>query len=48
MKQKRFSEDQIAVVLKQAEVGVTVAELMRKAGYLGSDFSSLEEAVHRA
>ena len=32
MKRKRFSVEQIAAVLKQAEVGVSVAELIRKAG----------------
>ena len=32
MKRKRFSVEQIAGVLKQAEVGVPVAELIRKAG----------------
>ena len=32
MKKKRFSLEQIAAVLKQAEVGVPVAELIRKAG----------------
>ena len=32
MKQKRFSVEQIAAVLKQAEVGVPVAELIRRAG----------------
>lgn len=32
MKQKRFSVEQIAAVLKQAEVGVPVAELIRKGG----------------
>jgi putative transposase len=32
MKQKRFSVEQIAAVLKQAEVGVPVAELIRKVG----------------
>ena len=32
MKQKRFSVEQIAAVLKQAEAGVPVAELIRKAG----------------
>jgi putative transposase len=32
MKRKRFSVEQIAVVLKQAEVGVPVAELIRKVG----------------
>ena len=32
MKKKRFSVEQIVGVLKQAEVGVPVAELLRKAG----------------
>jgi putative transposase len=32
MKRKRFSVEQIAAVLKQAEVGVPVAELIRKVG----------------
>ncbi len=32
MKRKRFSGEQIVAVLKQAEVGVPVAELIRKAG----------------
>ena len=32
MKRKRFSVDQIVAVLKQADVGVPVAELIRKVG----------------
>ena len=32
MKKKRFSVEQIIGVLKQAEVGVPVAEVIRKAG----------------
>ena len=32
MKKKRFSVGRIVVVLKQAEVGVPVAEVIRKAG----------------
>jgi putative transposase len=32
MKKKRFSEPQIAFVLKQAEAGVPVAEVCRKTG----------------
>ena len=32
MKRKRFSVEQIVGVLKQAEVGVAVAELIRKVG----------------
>ena len=32
MKKKRFSVEQIVAVMKQAEVGVPVAELIRKVG----------------
>jgi putative transposase len=32
MKKKRFSVEQIVGVLKQAEIGVPVAEVIRKAG----------------
>lgn len=32
MKRKRFSVEQIVAVLKQAKVGVPVAELIRQAG----------------
>ncbi len=32
MKKKRFSVEQIVAVLKQAEVGVPVAEVIRKVG----------------
>ena len=32
MKKKRFSVEQIVAVLKQAELGVSVAELIRKVG----------------
>ena len=32
MKRKRFSVEQIVAVLKQAEVGVPVTELIRKVG----------------
>jgi putative transposase len=32
MKKKRFSVEQMIVVLKQAQVGVPVAEVIRKAG----------------
>jgi len=32
VKRKRFSVDQIVAVLKQADVGVPVAELIRKVG----------------
>jgi hypothetical protein len=32
MKRKRFSVEQIVVVLKQAELGLSVAELTRQVG----------------
>jgi putative transposase len=32
MKKKRFSVEQMVAVLKQAELGVPVAEVIRKAG----------------
>ena len=32
MKRKRFSMEQIVAVLKQAEIGVPVAELIRQVG----------------
>ena len=32
MKRKRFSVEQIVAVLKQAEIGVPVAELIRQVG----------------
>jgi hypothetical protein len=35
VKRKRFSVEQIVGVLKQAEVGVPVAVLIRQAGHLG-------------
>ena len=38
MKRKRFSVEQIVGVLKQAEVGVPVGELVRKVGISGQMF----------
>jgi putative transposase len=38
MKRKRFSVEQIVGVLKQAEVGVPVAEVIRKAGIAEQTF----------
>lgn len=40
MKKKRFSVEQIVGVLKQAEVGVPVAEVIRKAGISGQAHST--------
>lgn len=38
MKKKRFTEPQIAFVLKQAETGVSVGEVCRKAGISDQTF----------
>lgn len=38
MKRKRFSEEQIVAVLKEAEVGVKVLELRRKHGMSDATF----------
>lgn len=38
MKRKRFSVEQIVGILKQAEVGVPVAEVIRKAGIAEQTF----------
>lgn len=44
MKRKRFSVEQIAAIVTQAEMGMPVAELIRRVG----DVLPLEEAVHGA
>lgn len=44
MKKKRFSVEQIVAVVKQAELGVPVAEVIRK-GDQRADLLSMEEAV---
>jgi putative transposase len=58
MKKKRFSVEQIVAVLKQAEVGVPVAELIRKVGiseqtfyrwkkqYVGLESDQVREMKH--
>ena len=38
MKRKRFAEEQIAAVLKQAELGVEVKDLCRKFGFTETTF----------
>ena len=40
MKKKRFSVEQMIGVLKQAEVGVPVAEVIRKAGISEQTFAA--------
>lgn len=44
MKRKRFSVGQIVAILKQSEMGMPVAELIRR---VGTDILPIEEAVHR-
>jgi putative transposase len=58
MKKKRFSVEQIVVVLKQAELGVPVVELIRKVGiseqtfyrwkkqYVGLESDQVREMKH--
>jgi putative transposase len=41
MKEKRFSVEQMIGVLKQAEVGVSVAEVIRKVGISEQTFSEV-------
>jgi len=45
VRRTRFSVEQIVTILKQAEVGVPVADLVRPSGDLGTDILSLKEAV---
>ena len=53
MKKKRFSTEQIVAVLKQVEMGMAVADLIRQIGFrfavlrFGTDLLPLEEAVWR-
>lgn len=47
MKRKRFSVEQILAVLKQAEAGIPVAELIRHVGIWNANLLSLEEGVCR-
>ena len=48
MKKSRYTEEQIAFALKQAETGTPVAEVLRRMGDLGADLLPLEEALRRA
>ena len=45
MKRSKFTESQIVFALKQAESGVTVAEVCRKLGISEATFYRLEEEV---
>lgn len=45
MKKPRYSVEQIVAILKQAELGMPVADLVRKLGISDADVLSLEEAI---
>ena len=48
MKKSRYTEEQIAFALKQAETGTTGLRGSAAHGDLGADLLSLEEALRRA
>jgi hypothetical protein len=45
MEKKQFAVEQIVAVLKEAEIGMPVADLIRRFGIFRADILSLEEAV---
>ena len=45
MKKSRYTDEQIAFALRQAETGTPVQEVIRKMGISEADFLQLEEAV---
>lgn len=45
MKRSKFTEEQIAFVLRQVESGTTVAEVCRKMGVSEATFIQLEEEI---
>jgi putative transposase len=48
VKKSRFTEEQIAFALKQAETGTPVAEVLRRMGISEQTCLTLEEALRRA
>ena len=48
MRRSRFSEELIAMALRQGEIGTPVAEIIRKLGISDADVISVEEEVRRA
>lgn len=48
MKRSKFSEAQIAFVLKQAEDGTTIGEVCRRAGISDATFYAWAQEVRRA
>lgn len=47
MKKSRFTEEQVAFALKQAETGTPVAEVLRRMGISEQTCLTLEEALRR-
>ncbi len=47
MKKTKYTEEQIAFALKQAETGTPVQEVIRKMGNFRADLLQLEEEVRR-
>ena len=47
MKKSRFTDEQIAFALRQAETGTPVPEVIRKMGICEPDLLPLEEALRR-
>ncbi len=45
MKRKRYSVEQITAILQQAEAGIPIAELVRKAGIAEQCILSVEKTV---
>ena len=45
MRKSRYSDEQIAAALRQAEIGTPVAEITRKLGVSEATFYVLEEAL---
>ena len=48
MKKSRFTEEQIAFALKQAELGTPVAEVIRKMGISENTFYNWKKKCRRA
>ncbi len=48
MKRKHFPAEQIVSVLKQAELGMAVGDIVRQLGISEQTFLPLEEAVRKA
>jgi len=46
MKRKRFTEEQIAAVLNQAEVGVSIKDLCRQHGFTEQTFYRWKKQYH--